>query len=237
MGFAYIDSYFFLLSAAHVSYINITDSRFLYTLLKVFYAAYYDSVQTLMPLKLLAPSWEEIQQSCLEISFKTKTDGFKPDIIVGVARGGWIPARIIADILGIGNLTSLGISFYTDIATTEKKPTITQPISTNLEGKVALMVDDVADTGQSLKVGRDHVAGLLPRRLKIATIYKKPWSIITPDYYTTESGAWIIFPWEQAESTRSLKKKLTAEGLSPNEIKQKLLNAGLNKAIVEAIMK
>lgn len=206
-------------------------------LLKVFYAAYYDLAQTLMPLKLVAPSWEEIQQSCVEIAWKTKTDGFKPDIIVGVARGGWIPARLIADILGIGNLTSLGISFYSDIATTEKKPTITQPISTTIKDKVTLMVDDVADTGQSLKVGRDHVVGLLPRRLKIATIYKKPWSIITPDYYTSESDAWIIFPWEQAESTRSLKKKLTAEGLSPHEIKQKLLKAGLNQTIVEATMK
>ncbi len=190
-----------------------------------------------MSLTLVAPSWEEIQQSCLEIASKTKTDGFKPDIIVGVARGGWIPARLIADILGIGNLTSLGISFYSDIATTEKKPTITQPISANIKGKVTLMVDDVADTGQSLKIGRDHVAELLPRRLKIATIYKKPWSIITPDYYTRESDAWIVFPWEQAESTRSLKKKLTSEGLSPHEIKQKLLKAGLNKTIVEATMK
>ena len=190
-----------------------------------------------MPLKLAAPSWDEIQQSCLEIAAKTKTNGFKPDTIIGVARGGWIPARLIADILGIGSLTSLGISFYTDIATTEKKPTITQPITITIEGKVILMVDDVADTGHSLKVGRDHVAGLLPRRLKIATIYKKPWSIITPDYYTTESDAWIIFPWEQAESTRSLNKKLTAEGLSQSEIKRKLLKAGLSQAIVEATLK
>ena len=190
-----------------------------------------------MPLKLVAPSWEEIQQSCLEIAKKTKTSRFKPDIIVGVARGGWIPARLIADILGIANLTSLGISFYADIATTEKKPKITQPITTTIEDKAILMVDDVADTGHSLKVGRDHVAGLRPRSLKIATIYKKPWSIISPDYYTRETDAWIIFPWEQAESTRSLKKKLTAEGISPHEIEQKLLKAGLNKAIIEAAMK
>ncbi len=190
-----------------------------------------------MPLKLVAPSWEEIQQSCLGIADKIKTDKFKPNIIVGVARGGWIPARLIADLLGVANITSLGISFYSDIATTEKKPKIIQPIATTVEGKVILIVDDVADTGHSLKVGKDHVAGLLPRRLKIATIYKKPWSIITPDYYTKESDAWIIFPWEQAESTRSLKKKLTAEGLSLHEIKEKLLNAGLSKAIVEAAMK
>ena len=190
-----------------------------------------------MPLKLVAPSWEEIQQSCLKIASKTKSDGFIPNIIIGVARGGCIPARLIADILGIANLTSLGVSFYSEIARTEEKPKITQPIATNLEGKIILMVDDVADTGHSLKVGREHVAGLLPRRLKIATIYKKPWSIITPDYFAKESDAWIIFPWEQAESTRSLKKKLTAEGLSPHEIKQKLLNAGLNKAIVEATIK
>src|SRR5712692_5045576 len=107
-----------------------------------------------MPLKLIAPTWREIQKSCLKIAEKTKADDFKPDTIIGVARGGWIPARLLSDLLGAGELTSLGISFYSDIAQNEKTPIITQPISDKIKGKTVLMVDDVADTGQSLKVGR-----------------------------------------------------------------------------------
>ncbi len=190
-----------------------------------------------MPLKLIAPTWKEIQKSCLTLAGRTRADDFKPDLIIGVARGGWIPARILADLLGVSSLANLGIAFYTDIAKTGKTPVITQPISDKIEGKIVLMVDDVADTGQSLKIGRDHVAELQPRNLKIATIYKKPWSILTPDYFTSESDAWIIFPWEQAESTRSLKKKLTAEGLTPSEIKHQLLETGLEESIVEMAMK
>jgi uncharacterized protein len=190
-----------------------------------------------MPLKLIAPTWRDIQKSCLQITQKTKADGFEPDIIIGVARGGWIPARLLADLLGVGKLASLGISFYSDIAKTEKTPVITQPISDNIKGKIVLMVDDVADTGQSLKIGRDHVTRLQPRSLRVATIYKKPWSILTPDYFTSVSDAWIIFPWEQAESARSLKRKLTAEGISTSEIKRQLLSAGLEKSIVQFAMK
>ncbi len=190
-----------------------------------------------MPLKLIAPTWIEIQESCLRIAERTRADDFRPDIIIGVARGGWIPARILADLLGISSLANLGITFYTDIAKTGRTPVITQPITGKIKGRIVLMVDDVADTGQSLKVGRDHVKGLHPRKLKIATIYKKPWSILTPDFIAAESDAWIIFPWEQAESTRNLKKKLIKEGLTPAEIKHQLLEAGLERSIVEMALK
>jgi uncharacterized protein len=195
------------------------------------------SYRTSMPLKLIAPTWSDIQKSCLALAERTRADDFRPDIIIGVARGGWIPARILADLLGISSLANLGIAFYSDIAQTGKKPVITQPISDKIEGKIVLMVDDVADTGQSLKIGRDHVSELQPRNLKLATIYKKPWSILTPDYFNSVSDAWIIFPWEQAESTRSLKKKLTAQGFTLTEIKRQLLEAGLEKSIVELAMK
>lgn len=187
-----------------------------------------------MSIKILAPSWQEIQNSCIIIAERTRADRFKPEIIVGIARGGWIPARLLTDLLGPSNLASLGISFYTDIATTEKRPKITQPVSSNLEDKLVLLADDVADTGESLRLGRDHVLSLRPRQLKVATIFKKPWSILTPDYYSSETDAWIVFPWEQAESTRSLKKKLSAGGLGSAEIRQRLLDAGLNKAIIDA---
>lgn len=190
-----------------------------------------------MSLKLIAPKWEEIQRNCLEIAKRIQSDQFEPDVIIGVARGGWIPARLLADLLRISSLTSLGISFYSDIATTQKTPVITQPIPAKIEGKLILMVDDVADTGQSLRVGHDHVSGLKPRKLKVATLFKKPWSILTPDYYTAETEAWIIFPWEQTESTHSLTKKLTAEGLSTQQIKRKLVDAGLDPAIVDESMK
>ncbi len=189
-----------------------------------------------MSIKIVAPSWEEIQNSCLAIAERTRAESFTPEIIIGITRGGWIPARLLTDLLGTSMLTSLGISFYTDIATTKKKPKITQSLSSDLKGKIVLIADDVADTGESLRLGRDHILSLRPRQLKVATIFKKPWSIITPDYYTSETDAWIVFPWEQAESTRSLKKKLSAEGLGTAEIKQRLLDAGLNKAVIDAAM-
>lgn len=186
-----------------------------------------------MPLKIIAPSWDEIHHSCIEIARKIGSDDFKPSIVIGVARGGWIPARILCDLLGVEELANLGISFYSDIATTKKTPRITQPLSTDIENQQVLMADDVADTGHSLAAGRDHVAEHHPANLKIATIYKKPWSILKPDYYVRETDAWIVFPWEQAESMRSLRIKLAEEGLTPSAIRKRLLDAGINQAIID----
>ncbi|MEM2965087.1 MAG: phosphoribosyltransferase family protein, partial [Candidatus Bathyarchaeia archaeon] len=76
--------------------------------------------------------WEDIYRMCIELSKRIKEDDFKPDVIVGVARGGWIPARILSDLLENTNLANIKAEFYEDVAKTGKKPRITQPVSTDV---------------------------------------------------------------------------------------------------------
>jgi hypothetical protein len=183
------------------------------------------------------PSWEQIYMMLLEIAEKIKTDGFEPDVIVGVCRGGWPPARVISDLLENAELANVKAEFYLGVGETKGEPVITQPVSTSVRGKRVLVVDEVADTGKSLRLVKEHLMERGALQVKVATIYYKPWSLIIPDYYEKETSHWIVFPWEIKETIRKLVEKCRREGRSFEEEKGKLVEAGLNPDLIERFLR
>jgi len=179
------------------------------------------------------PSWEQIYQMLLKLAHKIRRDNFSPDIIVGVSRGGWVPARIMSDLLENPELANVKAEFYMGVCETKGEPIITQPISVSVQGKKVLVVDDVADTGKSLRLVKLHLLEQGATEAKIATIYYKPWSVIVPDYYEKESSRWIIFPWERKETVRNILEKGQRQGKSVKEIKEKLAKHGLDLELIE----
>jgi len=105
----------------------------------------------------VAPSWDKIYEMMVDLAVRIRKSGFKPDLIVGVSRGGWAPGRILSDLLENTHTANVKIEFYVGIEKTGRKPVVTQPIAENISNKHVLVVDDVADTGESLKVALDHV--------------------------------------------------------------------------------
>ncbi|MCX8171163.1 MAG: phosphoribosyltransferase [Candidatus Bathyarchaeota archaeon] len=184
-----------------------------------------------------APSWDEIYEMLLSLADMIKRDSFKPDLIVGVSRGGLPPARVMSDLLGNVELASVRVEFYRGVAETGNEPVITQPISTSVEGKNVLIVDDVADTGKSLKVALFHVMESGAKTVKTATIYYKPWSTFTPDYYVKVTRCWIVFPWERRETVKNLIEKCRRSGASIEEVKRKLVDGGMDRRLLERLIK
>ena len=184
-------------------------------------------------LKLDFSSWDEIYEMLVELGNKIKKSSFEPDLIVGVSRGGWIPARIISDLLENPELANIKVEFYQGIAETKLEPVITQPISVAIEGKEVLVLDDITDTGKSLHLIKTKLVAEGVADIKIATIYFKPWSIIVPDYYIHVTKDWVVFPWERKETIRNIFNEYKKDKRVLDVFKKKLYKSGLEQKIVE----
>jgi len=188
-------------------------------------------------LEFEVPTWNQIYDMLLNLTKKIRKNGFKPDIIVGVSRGGWPPARVLSDLMGNSNLANVRAEFYLGVAETKEEPVLTQQVSMEVAGKKVLVVDEVADTGKSLKLVKEHIIEKGATEVKIATVYYKPWSIVKPDYYEKETSKWIVFPWEIKETVRKIVRRCREKGKSREEETAKLVKAGISAELVERFLK
>ncbi len=184
------------------------------------------------PQKHEVPSWDYIYRLCVQVVDQIKKSKFKPDLIVAIARGGWIPGRILSDMLENPSIATIRVEHYVDIYKTISKPKITQPIPMDVEGKKILLVDDIADSGKSLKMVRDHLLDQGAADVKICALYKKPWSIVTPDYVAKSTDAWIWFPHERFETMKKIYVKLREDGKTRDEIRKELIKIGVQQELV-----
>jgi hypothetical protein len=187
-------------------------------------------------LEFEVPTWNQIYNMLLDMAKKIGMNGFKPDIIVGVSRGGWPPARVLSDLLDNPNLANVRAQFYLGVAETKDEPVLTQPVSAVVSGKKVLIVDEVADTGKSLKLIKEHITQQGASDIKIATVYYKPWSIVKPDYYERKTERWIVFPWEIKETVRKILKKCRQNKKPIEEEIAKLAKAGISAELLERFL-
>jgi len=173
----------------------------------------------------------------IELADRIRKSYFEPDVIVGVSRGGWAPARIMSDLLENPELANVRAEFYLGVAETKGEPVITQPVSASVKGKRVLVMDDVADTGKSLRLVKKHLLDEGATDVKIATIYYKPWSVLTPDYYKKKTSLWVIFPWERKETIRNILKKYEQQNKTVEDAKKQLVRSGLNRKLAERFIK
>ncbi|MDI6642608.1 MAG: phosphoribosyltransferase [Candidatus Hodarchaeaceae archaeon] len=146
-------------------------------------------------MEQLTLSWDEVERAAKTLANSIKRD-FDPDILVGVARGGLIPAVRLSHLLGDKLLRIIHVRYYKGANARLKKPELLADIE-RIEGKV-LVVDDVADTGTSLDFVLKHLKGKGAKEVRTATIAYKPKSRLKPDYFVYETDKWVVFPWEEA---------------------------------------
>jgi len=190
-----------------------------------------------LELEFEVPQWSQIYDMLLNLAEKIRKSGFKPDVIVGVSRGGWPPARVLSDLLSNSNLANVRAEFYLGVAETKGEPSLTQPVSIGVSGKKVLVVDEVADTGKSLKLVIKHIFERGAKEVRIAAVYYKPWSVVKPDFYDRETSCWVVFPWEVKETIRKLIKKSKEKQKPVYEETDKLVKAGVPEELVERFLK
>jgi xanthine phosphoribosyltransferase len=135
-------------------------------------------------------TWERIHQDCRTLAARLHETG-NWERIVGVARGGLIPAAIVARELNIKLVDTVCVSSYT--LRTQGEAHILKSISSGDGGNGWLIVDDLVDTGRTARI----VRRLLPNAY-FATVYSKPEGRPFVDTHIMEvaQDTWILFPWD-----------------------------------------
>lgn len=141
-------------------------------------------------------TWDGFGVATRELSRQIVSEGFAPEVVVAIARGGLLPAGAIAYGLGAKNCGALNVEFYTGIGTVLDNPEVLPPMLdvAYLRGRRVLLVDDVADSGRTLQLAVELLRGE-GADVRSVTIYTKPSTVIEPDFAWKATGQWIDFPW------------------------------------------
>lgn len=148
-------------------------------------------------------SWELFGTASQELATDIADSGFEPDLILSIARGGLFLAGTLGYALSVKTLHVVNVEFYTGIDERLDMPVMLPPVPNpaDLAGSKVLIADDVADTGETLKLVRefcrDHVA-----EARCAVIYEKPRSLVRCEYVWRRTDLWVNFPWSSLPPVR-----------------------------------
>ena len=141
-------------------------------------------------------TWPAYADAARDLARAVADDGYRPDLILAIARGGLLIAGSVSYALGVKNLHVINVEYYTGVNERLDFPVILPPPLNLVDLAAAhlLVVDDVADTGHTLALVRDFC---LPQvaELRCAVLYQKPQSVIDCDYVWRRTDRWIDFPW------------------------------------------
>jgi xanthine phosphoribosyltransferase len=134
-------------------------------------------------------SWDELHRDTRALARQLIDSGRQWQGIIGIARGGLVPAAILARELDIRLMDTLCIASYAHDR--QGEPQILKAASGDGDG--FLLVDDLVDSGVTARIARE----LLPRAA-LATVYAKPNGKSAADYWQREfaQDRWIHFPWD-----------------------------------------
>lgn len=153
-----------------------------------------DPTSTTPPREVL--TYELFGTAVRDLAQAVVDDGYEPDMVLAIARGGLGLAMGLGYALDVKNLSAVNVEFYTGVDERLAVPMMLPPTpaAIDLTGLRVLIADDVADTGKTLEVVRDFCADHVAEA-RTAVVYEKPWSVIKPQYVWRRTDRWIDFPW------------------------------------------
>ena len=145
-------------------------------------------------------TWDDLGRGARELAETVAEDGYRPDMILGIARGGLLVGGAMGYALGIKNTFTMNVEFYTGVDERLDVPMILPPVPDLVDfGDFnVLVVDDVADTGATLELVKDFCVGKVTE-VRCAVLYEKPRSVVRCEYVWRRTDRWITFPWSAEE--------------------------------------
>ncbi len=159
-------------------------------------------------MRCVITNWDYLDGLCRKVAEQIIEDGFEPDTIVAIARGGWFVGSVLCDMLGLDELVSLGIRHYIGYDRRELK--VKEEIS--LERENVLIVDDLINTGKSMSKAKEIVERKA-KDVRTACLLLVSTSKFVPNYFGEylEGFSWVIFPWNIVEDLSSLIRAVMKE--------------------------
>jgi hypoxanthine phosphoribosyltransferase len=162
-------------------------------------------------------TWDECYRQCKEVAKSIRRSGFYPSIIVALARSGFVPGRLLSDLLSVDDLFGLQVHHVLSSelpgeveVESEYEAVIPFKAPLNVRGESTLVVDDIAGTGKSMTAAVQYLEALKPKALKTATLGYSTESIIRPDFFasTVSEDDWLLYPWNYFEDFGELVVKV-----------------------------
>lgn len=142
-------------------------------------------------------SWAAFGEATQRLAAAVVADGYRPDMILAIARGGLFTAGAMGYALGVKLLHVVNVEFYTGHDQRLSMPVMLPPVPDRdfFEGAKVLICDDVADTGATIELTRDFCEQYVAE-VRSAVIYQKPRSSVQCEYVWRHTADWIHFPWD-----------------------------------------
>ncbi len=141
-------------------------------------------------------SWPDFGVASRELAEQVHEDGYEPDLILSIARGGLLVGAALGYALDVKNTWTMNVEFYTGVDERLAVPMLLPPVPelVDLESARMLIADDVADTGETLRLVKDFCTGKVGE-VRCAVLYEKSRSTVSCEYVWRRTDRWIVFPW------------------------------------------
>ncbi len=145
------------------------------------------------PGEVLRLTWDDVMDVCKDMAVAINAE-FNPDLVIGIARGGLIPAVIIASMLR-KDFIPISLSRRHRDRVIHSVPQVFVPITTCLDGHSVLIVDETCQTGETFQISMREAQQKGARRVKTAALYISRAGYM-PNWYGFETDALTVKPWD-----------------------------------------
>lgn len=171
-----------------------------------------------IPVELIG--WETCEQLTRILAGKVRESGFAPQVVLAIARGGVVPARLVCDHLDIMEMACLRVAHYR-AHHKSAEALVCQSLSLDLDGRRVLLVDDVSDTGDSFEAALAYLrAHTTPAEVRSCALHHKQTSTFVPDYFAglLTEWRWLTYPWALLEDLGGFIEEAGMTAAAPSHI-------------------
>jgi hypoxanthine phosphoribosyltransferase len=140
--------------------------------------------------------WPTFGVAARELAQTVADDGYRPDLILAIARGGLFVAGALGYALSVKNLHVMNVEFYNGVGSSFDMPVMLPPVPSTVDfsAKKVLIADDVADSGKTIDLVHDFIRDQVAD-VRSAVVYEKSRSLVKCEYVWRRTDRWINFPW------------------------------------------